>query len=446
MELVFVHGWSVTHTDTYAQLPQALVKLLAADVNLTVRHIHLGRYISFDDEVRLTDIATAFNDARIEQLGEKPFAVITHSTGAPVIRQWLQMFFSGDKLAQCPLTHFIMLAPANHGSALAQLGKSRVGRIKSFFAGVEPGQKILDWLELGSDGQYELNQYWQQSFSLEGPLPFVLTGEAIDSQLYDYLNSYTAEAGSDGVVRVASANLNFSHITLSETTQTCIGFDKRSLSTLKLIRHCKPQQKTAFEVINNASHSGNKKGIMGSVTLRNAKNKPVVQRIIQCLKVANSEQYRQLCDEMSLVSFKRKSRACMLVVRVTDDTGQSIEDFDILLLSGASFVPGEFNKGFMLDKQKNHTNKHVVSFYFDAKKLANVSEGKIGIRIEPRPNSGMCYYLSAEFHSEVDQVHELLQPDQTTMVDIVLKRQISPKVFNLVPPEQAGDFSQLTDG
>lgn len=446
MELVFVHGWSVTHTDTYAQLPQALVRLLGDEMNLTIRHIHLGRYISFDDAVRLSDIAKAFNDARLDLLGKKPFAVITHSTGAAVIRHWLQTFFTGDKLSRCPLTHLIMLAPANHGSALAQLGKSRVGRIKSFFAGVEPGQGILDWLELGSDGQYDLNRYWLDNFSLDGPLPFVLTGEAIDSQFYDYLNSYTAEAGSDGVVRVASANLNFSYLLLAETAHTCDGFDNRCISTLKLSKHSQPHQQTAFEVIKNASHSGSSKGIMGSVTNRNAKNKPVVQRIAQCLRVTTPKQYRQLSDEMSQASLiKRKPRACMLVVRVTDDTGLPVEDFDILLLSGPHFVPGEFKKGFMLDKQKNHTNKHVLTFYFDADKLAKVSEGKIGLRVEPRPNSGMCYYLSAEFRSDVEQVHELLIADQTTMVDIVLQRRIKPETFSFIAPKDGGDFSYLID-
>ena len=48
------------------------------------------------------------------------------------------------------MSHLIMLAPANYGSALAQLGKQRLSRIKSWFEGVEPGQGVLDWLELGS--------------------------------------------------------------------------------------------------------------------------------------------------------------------------------------------------------------------------------------------------------------------------------------------------------
>ncbi|MGS0825546.1 esterase/lipase family protein [Shewanella sp. 0m-8] len=447
MELVFVHGWSVTNTDTYAQLPQALAKLMADDINLTIRHVHLGRYISFDDEVRLTDIAKAFNAARTELLSDKQFAVITHSTGAPVIRQWLKMFYSGNKLASCPLTHLIMLAPANHGSALAQLGKSRVGRIKSFFFGVELGQQILDWLELGSNGQHQLNLHWLENYSLEGPLPFVLTGDTIDGEFYDYLNSYTSELGSDGVVRVASANLNFSHLLLEQTAQTCDGFDSRCVATLQLIKHTQPRHNTAFEVIKNASHSGSNKGIMGSISRRNASKKPVVQRIKQCLMVTNKLQYQQLADEMRLANrlVKRKLRACMLVVRVIDDTGLPVEDFDIILLSGSDFLPGNFKRGFMLDKQKNHNNNHVLTLYVDADKVAKVNGGKIGIRVEPRPNNGVCYYRSVEFHSDPGQVQNLLKADQTTMVDIILKRQISPNTFTIIPPEQGGDFSHLVD-
>ena len=121
----------------------------------------------------------------------------------------MDLFWKGQ-LAQCPLSHLVMLAPANHGSALAQLGKSRLSRIKSLFQGVDPGQRVLDWLELGSAGSWALNRSCLDYDGVaDGVFPFVLTGQSIDRKLYDALNSYTGEAGSDGVVRVASANLNY---------------------------------------------------------------------------------------------------------------------------------------------------------------------------------------------------------------------------------------------
>ena len=91
-----------------------------------------------------------------------------------------------------------MLGPANHGSALAVLGKEYVGRIQSWFSGVEPGQRVLDWLSLGSEGQWILNQnFLSYDSARKGFYPFVLTGQGIDNKFYDFLNSYLVEPGSD---------------------------------------------------------------------------------------------------------------------------------------------------------------------------------------------------------------------------------------------------------
>lgn len=185
---------------------------------------------------------------------------------------------------------------------------------------------------------------------------------------------------------------------------------------------------------------------MTSVTATNTKSKPQVQRILQCLNTRNAEQYRQLSTLMATASesgHRKQFRGSMLVVRVSDDLGNPIEDFDIVLLSGAEFLPSKFKKGFMLDKQKNIKNKHVVSFYLDTKKLAKVDNGQLGLRIEPRPDNGMCYYRSAEFHSEPKQISLLLQPDQTSIIDIVLTRQRHPNLFSLVNTESGGDFTAL---
>jgi hypothetical protein len=104
------------------------------------------------------------------------FACITHSTGGPVVRNWIDLYHRKD-LRACPLSHLVMLAPANHGSALAQLGKGRLSRMKFFAGGVEPGERVLDWLELGSEESWELNERWlYYKCSENGLYPFVLTG------------------------------------------------------------------------------------------------------------------------------------------------------------------------------------------------------------------------------------------------------------------------------
>ena len=82
--VVFVHGWSVTNTNTYGGLPARLrneAKTLGLD--LTIKEIFLGRYISFHDEVRMEDISRAFRSAINDELKNllkdgSRFACITH--------------------------------------------------------------------------------------------------------------------------------------------------------------------------------------------------------------------------------------------------------------------------------------------------------------------------------------------------------------------------------
>src|SRR5688500_10058266 len=228
--LVFVHGWSVTSTATYGELPARLKSeaAKAGGPGLDIAHVHLGQYVSFRDEVQMADLARAFDAAIARVLaeagGRRRFACITHSTGGPVVREWLDRHVvKAGKLDDCPLSHLVMLAPANFGSALAQLGKGRLAGMKAWFQGVEPGTGVLDWLELASPESLALNLRWIAEYPAlklaERTAPvfsFVLSGDAIDRKLYDHVNSYTGETGSDGVVRLGAANLNASHIVLAQ--------------------------------------------------------------------------------------------------------------------------------------------------------------------------------------------------------------------------------------
>jgi len=52
--IVFVHGWSVINTDTYGGLPARLRnEAKARNIDMQIKHLYLGRYISFHDEVRI---------------------------------------------------------------------------------------------------------------------------------------------------------------------------------------------------------------------------------------------------------------------------------------------------------------------------------------------------------------------------------------------------------
>ncbi|MGH8017631.1 MAG: esterase/lipase family protein, partial [Opitutaceae bacterium] len=305
MKLLFVHGWSVTSTETYGGMPEALRRLARGrGLELRIADVFLGRYISFRDEARMGDLERAFEQAvrdalKVKAGGAIPrFSCITHSTGGPLVRCWVDRYYGAKGIVDCPLEHLIMLAPPNHGSALAQLGKATLGRLKAWFEDIEPGCQILDWLELGSAGQRALNErfisYNLPKSHAEGGrhFPIVLTGETIDPALYDFVNSYTGEAGSDGVVRAAAANLDARWLTLEQTDEPVKVRGLPGTTALRLRGNgVRRPPLTPFRIVPEASHSGSKIGIIKSVKPDNAAEKEVVAEVLDALQIADGDDY-----------------------------------------------------------------------------------------------------------------------------------------------------------
>jgi hypothetical protein len=319
------------------------------------------------------------------------FICVTHSTGGPVVRDWWHRFYESKPDAEpCPMSHLIMLAPANFGSALAQLGKSRVGRLKAWFGGVEPGQGVLDWLELGSRESWQLNRTWiatdQSRISPHGVFPFVLTGQRIDRKLYDHLNSYTGESGSDGVIRVAAANLNARYVRLEQDQPTNgrKGWSAPGLSVAESTR----SPETALRVIRGKSHSGEDMGIMASVqpSLDDSASNETVDCILRCMRVRSPADYATLCHEFAAetatVQEEEKKELAKTVVRpnrvfvhdrysmviflVRDNANEPVADFDLLLTAGPRSSPNHLPEGFFVDRQRNRLTRGAVTYYFNS--------------------------------------------------------------------------------
>lgn len=466
MIVIFVHGWSVTHTNTYGELPQWLESQSQhGKLAIQVGNIYLGRYISFDDTVTVDDIARAFNHAVRDEIADKlrageRFACITHSTGGPIIRKWLDLYYKTN-LSQCPLSHLIMLAPANHGSALAQLGKSRLGRIKSFFEGIEPGRRVLDWLELGSDMSWQLNESWlDYNCTAHGIYAVVLTGQTIDRQLYDAVNSYTGEAGSDGVVRVAAANMNYSLLTLHQT-----GNNGETL----VVASMKRTQPMALGVLPGCSHSGKSKGIIRSVTMANAATHPTAIWVLRCLQVKNRDDYTALTKALAEVTretqknehiervktllFTRDfvtNRYAMILFRLLDDRGNHLDDYDLYLTAGPQYSENALPPGFFADRQRNQRDPGQLTYFLDYDIMeaginAPKMQGKLGFRIRAHPeasNQALAYYRLLDFHSSLADINKILHPNETVMVEIKLQRLVDRTVSritnNLTPAKISG--------
>lgn len=509
MRIVLVHGWSVFDTSTYGELPQRLVAESKAGrlPDLTVQTVWLGKYISFKDEVRVSDLARGFEAAiQREVLSENPnerFACITHSTGGPVVREWWWRQYR-DQHKPCPMSHLIMLAPANFGSALAQLGKSRLSRLRSWRNAVEPGQGVLDWLEHGSDEAWELNRDWIIGSGQTSPIadlvapvfPFVLTGQTIDRKFYDHLNSYTGEDGSDGTVRCAAANLNATYLKLVQQTtpadvqaldqaiqnepsgRTDLDSVKFRPSLVLEAQHAAVP--TAFRVIAGASHTGSDDGILFSIQKDPAQKHEAVSALVRCLNVQDAAGYDALSQKFAAETLKVRVRErlettgswltrqnfihdahSLVIVRFRDDEGHVLTDLDFKLTGGKQDRPDGLPPGLLVDRQKNLVNRSTLTFFLNhdvldgldavPNKQGNIIRDalpgleQLGLRVYAYPYQGFVRFYPAILKAARKVVDQFLQPDQTTLIDVVLKRIVHRGVFELVKSDNGPNLGDFRD-
>ena len=120
-----------------------------------VGRVVLAAFNSLDDTVTIDDLADAMETRVLALEAASQFtvagsAVICHSTGALVARRWLLNRLAAG--APIP-SHFVTMAGANHGSSLAQMGKSVLGYVQKLLVKHLPtvGAAVLTDLDYGSD-------------------------------------------------------------------------------------------------------------------------------------------------------------------------------------------------------------------------------------------------------------------------------------------------------
>jgi hypothetical protein len=452
--LVFVHGWSVTDTSTYGGLPKALADRAAPSGSaLRIVDIRLAEYVTFDDRVTMDDIVRGFDHALRElQLDDGQFDCITHSTGGPVAIAWLNAQRERPALyAPIRLRHLVMLASAHFGSALATLGKGTVGRLKAWFDGVEPGQRILDWLEHGSPESLAqaLDVIHGPDYTAAGTYLFDLIGDRPDRKLYDYVNSYTGEDGSDGVIRLPAANLNARHVVLTQ---------ERAGGTLSMTTAQAPR--TAFKLLAGLSHSGGAHGIMAS----EPPSPVTVDAIMRCLAVDSAAAYAALCDAFTAENAQRDRDKVevetkllttrthihdphsLLIFRLLDDRGEPLPLARFLLTAGPTASPNDLPPGFCTDRQANSRTPATVTLFLnhallagdgpvvdprDPRKVlreAQPSHAPYGVRIDPVDVTGLIRHAVASTQPR-DELLAMLGAHETTILDVVLSRRVAEGVF-----------------
>lgn len=216
--IVLIHGYSDT-----AKGFEAWRKILG-DWGIPATTVHVGNYVSLNNEITIKDIAEGFDRALAREAclpADSEFDAIVHSTGMLVLRAWLNSYSEGSQ-RRARLKHLIALAPATNGSPLAHQGRSWLG---SIFKGskevgpdfMEAGDEILFGLELGSRFTWDLahdDLIKDNARFKPGPnSPYVFT--FCGNRNYGFLKSLvTEEEGTDGTVRWAGCALNSRKITV----------------------------------------------------------------------------------------------------------------------------------------------------------------------------------------------------------------------------------------
>ncbi len=443
--LIILHGWS----DNSASF-RPLAKWLQGQ-GFQVVDIWLGDYISMHDKLKIEDIGFAFQralDANGIPQTRYSFDLIIHSTGALVAREYLRQVCTladGTRDAQrTPIRHLAMLAPANFGSPLAGLGKSVIGRILKGWrwddlkhAG-ESGQRILEALELASPYSFRLglDDLFDPTFpvlSSKNTITTVLVGTAP----YDGNRKIMHEAGSDGTVRVATANLNATYLSVdfADPANPVVSARPRTSGDI------------AFAVFDR-NH--------GTITQPPGNNLPQEQEwtdiLLRALNVtaAGYAGHVTACAQQTDALYSAREAAdpnfhryMHVVFHVHDQFGAPVPDYVIDFFQRVDPKDHAYRaiQGDILEKVNTHSvDSSYRSFFFDCTDLeaflAKFPASEIEMSVGAAPVSDDIIYRNPDSKDEGVSVFSgankrLLHPNEPVLVDVTLHRDPEAKVFRL---------------
>lgn len=435
--IVILHGWS---DDSKSFKP--LADFLRGELDAEVTTLDLADWVSLDDEITFSDLRHAMErawKAHPVLKNTRETRLITHSTGALVVRDWMTHFYTS---ANVPISRHIMLAPANFGSQLAHKGRAWYGRVfKGWRTGFQTGGHLLKGLELASSYTDELadrdlfgSNYW---YGPKGVLACVFVGNCG----YGGVKAVTDEVGGDGTVRVSTANLRAARLSLRFFEDERPEFEIESAKGITSL---------GFAIADGDNHSTitfrkRQDGVHGPV------DKEFPKRLLRALTVP-ANQWSVFVSELGETAVTPSERVNdddyfhayqNTPTRVRDSLGNSVEDY-LLEFRRAR------HRRFRVDEFSGHMQRDVIrdvhafsgdsslrSFYFDVTRLRKAA-GDDGFTIEleslPRfkdKRSAVGYGDPVILNLTPDDVSAVFQPDRTLFVDIEVPRKIGDKAFRL---------------
>jgi pimeloyl-ACP methyl ester carboxylesterase len=433
MPIVIIHGWS-DHASSFQPLQNAV----AAAIAVPVTTISLAEWLSMDDLVTYDDLVTRMDSVWTSYgLPRNPGSVdvIVHSTGGLLIRDWMSRFFPAPGTS--PVKHLVMLAPANFGSPIAQKGASFIGRIIKGWSSptaFEVGALLLKGLEVASPYSWDL-----ATRDLFGPTPYFGPGATLATVLvgnagYTGISSAANEPGSDGTVRVSTANLN----------AACASFDLRDPANPIFTGPQNINGQTAFHIMDGLNHG----------TIHDPTQNGLMPAIVAALQVddAGFGAYCVAQDAANQVVMTARQVPNSdpyywgyqnTVFLVTDQFGNHVTDYFIEFYGPAAntFWETLFHSQVIEDVHPYSDDNAYRSLLIDMKTLLSVQPQnaplQISLSASPDISNNEVGYSSFADGSigaitlPQNQFSLLFQPNRTIFINITINRQQKPDIFQL---------------
>ena len=202
-----------------------------------------------------------------------------------------------------------------------------------------------------------------------------------------------------------------------------------------------------------------------------------LDNVIACLMVTNARGYRALVDEFRaqtaqvqqdeiverrdrilLADHRRiRDQFSMVVFRLSDSDGYPVTDYDIVLTAGRRESPDHLPAGLLKDSQRNSKHRENITFYFNhgilsgrgvpgLREPARRLNEFLGLRVLARADRGFAHYGRATLSAAAGNLMTALRPNQTVMVDIVLKRIVHEGTFALTRNTTPESFRGVEPG
>jgi hypothetical protein len=422
-------------------------------------------YSSMDDKATFRDFADKLDSDHRTRLGNSRVDVVCHSTGSLVVRSWLALHAErtrrrrlGDHVP-CPVDRLLCFAPANFGSDLATLGQSFLAKFRTTFFNqnarpedfLESGKAVLQGLEPASPFQWELSCYDLHGegtyFSPKRPAhqrcyPFVLAAGEGYSGIEAKLVKQRAAPGTDGTVRIPGTSLNTRGCSLDfrEAGPKLVWWDETKYRTIP------------FAVFAGFNHGSIIEPKQAGFTGPNGPGTLAVEALTQVTDLPSYEamapRFTQACNSnYAAMPAERQDPYQQFFFKVRDDVDQIVDDFyiDFHVVRRDNHTHEEltmlFDEQFETKITRHSTTASHRVFLMNCGRLREFhqrlkqEDARLVLEISgASPLPDVRYEVSrfVAYDPKGDYTDDepmLLEPNTTTLVDVVLNRRQSDRLL-----------------